>query len=144
MPAKARGSLTYANVMATIAVFVALGGSSYAAIKVTGKNVKDSSLMGKDIKNSSLGTADVKNGSLLAGDFKSGQLPAGPRGVTGPAGPPGPPGSPGAPGTALGLRKCKATAPSTRRPRAASSESAEGSWFSLASRYRGRGSLALT
>jgi hypothetical protein len=26
-------SLTYANVMATIAVFIALGGASYAAIK---------------------------------------------------------------------------------------------------------------
>ena len=33
--------LTYSNVMATIAVFIALGGSSYAAVKITGKNVKD-------------------------------------------------------------------------------------------------------
>jgi hypothetical protein len=104
---KFRTSLTYANVMATFAVFVALGGSSYAAIKVTGKNVKDSSLTGKDVRNSSLTTSDVKNRSLLAGDFKSGQLPAGGSGPTGPPGPPGPkgetgsqggPGTPGQPG----------------------------------------------
>ena len=29
--------LTYANVMATVAVFIALGGSSYAALSITGK-----------------------------------------------------------------------------------------------------------
>jgi hypothetical protein len=61
---KLRTRLTYANVMATIAVLIALGGSSYAAITVTGKNVKDSSLTGKDIRNSSLTTSDVKNRSL--------------------------------------------------------------------------------
>ena len=42
-----RARLTYANVMATIAVFVALGGSSYAAITITGKNVRNSSLTGR-------------------------------------------------------------------------------------------------
>ena len=35
MRAWLRSRLTYANVMATIAVFVALGGTSYAAIKIT-------------------------------------------------------------------------------------------------------------
>ncbi len=69
-----RNRLTYANTVATLALFLALGGSSYAAISITGKNVKNGSLTGKDIKGSSLGTKQVKNGSLLAGDFKSGQL----------------------------------------------------------------------
>ena len=82
-------------VAAYLALFVALGGSSYAAITVTGKNVRDGSLTGSDVKNSSLGTADVKNGSLLAGDFKGGQLPAGPRGPFGAAGPQGPRGGTG-------------------------------------------------
>jgi hypothetical protein len=91
MLAKLRARLTYANVMATIAVFVALGGSSYAAVTITGKNVKNSSLTGKDIKNNSIGSADVKglksgdvsDHSLLAKDFKTGQLPAGPQGLKG-------------------------------------------------------------
>jgi hypothetical protein len=81
--AKLRNRLTFANVVSVLALFVALGGSSYAAIKVTGKNVKDSSLTGKDIKNSSLTTSDVKNRSLLSKDFKTGQLAAGPRGADG-------------------------------------------------------------
>jgi hypothetical protein len=81
--AKLRNRLTFANVVSVLALFVALGGSSYAAIKVTGKNVKDSSLTGKDIKNSSLTSSDVKNRSLLSKDFKTGQLPAGPRGADG-------------------------------------------------------------
>ena len=88
MLSKLRARLSYANVVATIALFVALGGSSYAAIKVTGKNVKDSSLTGKDIKNSTVTSSDVKNRSLLAADFKAGQLPAGPQGIQGPAGAP--------------------------------------------------------
>jgi hypothetical protein len=82
---KFRARLTYANVMATIALFVALGGSSYAAIKVTGKNVKDNSLT----------TADIKNKSLLRKDFKGGQLPAGAQGAPGKAGAQGRPGEDG-------------------------------------------------
>ncbi len=33
--------LSYANVMATAAVFIALGGSSYAALKITGAEVRE-------------------------------------------------------------------------------------------------------
>ena len=86
-----RRRLSYANVVASLALFVALGGTGYAAITITGKNVKDASLTGRDVRNSSLTTADVKNGTLLKQDFKAGQLPAGPA---------GPPGAPGAPGVA--------------------------------------------
>jgi hypothetical protein len=78
--------------MATAAVFIALGGSSYAALVVTGKNVKNSSLTGRDVKNSSLTTLDVKNRSLLAADFKPGQLPAGAQGARGETGLKGDPG----------------------------------------------------
>ena len=84
-----------AMVVALMALFVALGGSSYAALRVTGKNVKNSSLTGKDVKNKSLtgrdvknlGSGDVKDSSLLAKDFKPGQLPAGPQGIQGAPGP---------------------------------------------------------
>ena len=74
-----RRSLSYANVVASLALFVALGGSSYAAVAITGKDVRDGSLTGADIRNHSLTAADVKPGSLLASDFKPGQL----RGVVG-------------------------------------------------------------
>jgi hypothetical protein len=65
--------LSYANVMSTIAVFVALGGTSYAALKVTGKNVKDGSLTGKDVKNRSLGARDIKSGVLAGGPGQEGK-----------------------------------------------------------------------
>ena len=39
-----RRHLSYANVMATVAVFIALGGSSYAALKITGADVRNGSL----------------------------------------------------------------------------------------------------
>lgn len=100
--AKLRSRMTYANVVATIALFVALGGSSYAALKVTGRNVPKDALTGADIKNltgrdvinnsltgadvKNLTSADVTNGKLLAEDFAPGQLPKGETGATGPAG----------------------------------------------------------
>lgn len=79
MPSSLRNRLTFSNAIACIALFVALGGSSYAAVQITGASVKDNSLT----------TKDVRNGSLLAKDFKRGQIPAGPQGATGAQGPQG-------------------------------------------------------
>jgi hypothetical protein len=90
--------ITYANVVASLALFAALGGSSYAAIAVTGAQVRDGSLTGRDVRNSSITGKDVRNQSLLAQDFKSGQLPAGPQGPKGDKGDPGPQGLKGEPG----------------------------------------------
>lgn len=90
-----------------VALSVALGGTSYAAVAITGKDVRNSSLTGTDVRNSSLTGADVrnsaltgadiKNRSLSASDFRAGQLP---RGATGPAGATGPQGPKGDPGAA--------------------------------------------
>ncbi len=94
----------HATVVAYIALFVALGGSSYAAIRVgspqivnnsvRSKDIRNNDVRGRDIRNGTIGTADVGNESLLAEDFKPGQLPAGPQG--GPRG--GPQGLRGAKG----------------------------------------------
>jgi hypothetical protein len=61
-------------VVALIALFVALGGSSYAAITITGKNVKNGSLTGSDIKSGSLSGKQIKSGSLTGKQIKSGSL----------------------------------------------------------------------
>ena len=97
-----RRHLSYANVVASLALFIALGGTSYAALTITSKNVKDGTLTGKDIKNNSVSSADVRNGSLLSKDFKPGQLVAGapgPQGSPGATGAKGDKGDPGANGT---------------------------------------------
>lgn len=87
--------LTYSNVVASIALFAAFGGTSYAAITVTGAQVRDNSLSGRDVRNSSLTGRDVRDQSLLARDFKQGQLPAGPQGTPGAPGPKGDTGAKG-------------------------------------------------
>jgi hypothetical protein len=48
-----RSRLSYANVMATIAVFIALGGVTWAAATINGRDVINNSLTGKDIKDHS-------------------------------------------------------------------------------------------
>jgi len=94
-----RVHLTYANVMATVAVFIALGGSSYAAITLTKNSVKSKHIAKGAVKRSDIGkravnSAKVADFSLLAKDFKSGQLPAAPQGLQGDKGDTGAPGAP--------------------------------------------------
>lgn len=60
--------LTYANVMATVAVFIALGGGAYAAATIGSSDVKNNSLTGKDVKNNSLTEKDVQGTRWLLVD----------------------------------------------------------------------------
>jgi hypothetical protein len=91
---KLRSGFTYANVMATFAVFIALGGGAYAALRLPANSVGS-----KQIKAGAVSSSKVKNGSLLAGDFKAGQLPAGAQGPQGAAGAQGEKGDAGTNGT---------------------------------------------
>ena len=102
MPRRARNWLTYSNVMATTAVFIALGGSSYAAITLKKGQVKS-----RHIAKNAINSGKVKNRSLRARDFKAGQLPAaarGPAGARGPQGVRGARGPAGSPDTPAQVR----------------------------------------
>ena len=83
-----RTTATYSNVMATVAVFIALGGVSYA--------VATGSIDTREIKNNTIRGIDVRNGAVQAADLAPGALP--PRGATGAAGATGPAGTNGATG----------------------------------------------
>jgi len=85
-----RKRLSYSNVMATLAISVALGGTSYAAITITGKNVKNGSLTGADIKKHSV-QLNRLIGRLTAG-ARGPMGDTGPKGDTGLQGPKGDPG----------------------------------------------------
>jgi hypothetical protein len=85
-----RRHLTYANVMSTIAVFVALGGVSYAAATLPRHSVGT-----RQLKDNAVTSPKVKNRTLLAKDFKKGQLPKGATGKTGKVGPKGAQGAKG-------------------------------------------------
>ena len=100
MLVRLRRHLSYANVMATIAVFVALGGSSYAAITLHENSVRSAHIGDGQVKNSDLAknavtSANVRNRSLLAQDFKFGELPRGAKGRPGRDGAAGPDGQKG-------------------------------------------------
>jgi hypothetical protein len=56
--------LTYSNVMATVAVFIALGGSSYAVARISGSQLKNNSVAGKKLKRNTLGGKRIKESSL--------------------------------------------------------------------------------
>jgi hypothetical protein len=92
MGARIKRHLTYANVVASLAMFLALGGVGYAAVKLPRNSVGN-----KQLKDDAVRSKEVKNGSLLKGDFKAGQLP---RGAKGAPGTNGVDGHDGAPGTA--------------------------------------------
>jgi hypothetical protein len=80
-----------ATMLASIALLVALGGTSVAAVSALPSN----SVGTAQLKANAVTSAKVKNASLLRVDFKKGQLPAGPTGARGPQGPAGPAGPAG-------------------------------------------------
>ena len=95
MSAKCARHLSYANVMATLALFAALGGSSYAAL-----NLPKNSVGPKQLRANAVTSTKVKPGSLLTSDFRRSQRAAlrgrrGSRGAPGSAGPQGPAGPEG-------------------------------------------------
>jgi hypothetical protein len=85
-----RRRLTYANVMSTVAVFVALGGGAYALsvpknsvgtrqIKrsaVTSAKIRRSAITGAKIKQGAVTSAQVRDRSLRASDLAPGVIPS--------------------------------------------------------------------
>jgi hypothetical protein len=61
---KFRQHLTYANVMATLAVFTALGGSSYAALRISGKSIEKRSIPAKKLKRNTLTSNEIRESRL--------------------------------------------------------------------------------
>jgi hypothetical protein len=59
-----RQRMTYANVMSTLAVFIALGGSSYAAVKISGNNIKSRSISAAKIRRNSLTGREIRESRL--------------------------------------------------------------------------------
>jgi hypothetical protein len=111
-----------ATVIATLALFVALGGTGYAAVAlapnsvgspqikdgaVQSSDIKDGAINSSDIANGAIGSDDIKSGSIQVSDLSKGALKGldgkdGKDGAQGPAGPPGPAGPSGSGGGASG------------------------------------------
>jgi uncharacterized protein YjbI with pentapeptide repeats len=121
--------LSYANVMATLAFFLAVSGATAfaASTLLTGADIRDGSITGADVRNHTLSAqklrrgsvtgavvrnqsltgSDLKDGSVRAADFDPRELDllrgakgdAGAKGEQGPQGPQGAQGPPGEPGS---------------------------------------------
>ncbi len=117
MPSRLRDHLTYANAVATICLFVVLGGGAYAASTlpnnsvgteqiqrdgVTKPDVARDAIGPAELRTGSVQSLDVKDGSLRCQDFKKNvsACQAGTAGSTGPQGPMGPVGPVGPQGAA--------------------------------------------
>jgi hypothetical protein len=69
MITRVRAHLSYGNVVATMSLFVALGGTSFAIAEIGSDDVRNNSLRSRDIRNNTLRSQDVHDRSLRARDL---------------------------------------------------------------------------
>jgi hypothetical protein len=72
-----RNHLSYSSVTATAALFIALGGTSYAVIRIDSRDVVNNSLRSVDVRNDSLRSRDIRNRTLRARDLRPDALGGG-------------------------------------------------------------------
>src|SRR5215208_4963080 len=92
-----RSQLSYANVMATVAVFIALGGTSYAVTQlprnsVGAKQIRSNAVGTSELAKSAVRSRSITDRSIGVRDLSLGARSSlrgqqGPRGPVGPAGP---------------------------------------------------------
>lgn len=89
------------HAVAYVALFMSLGGTSYAAITITGASVRDGSLTSRDIADGSLAGRDVRDASIGISDLSAAaRATRGEKGDAGERGPAGPQGARGERGSA--------------------------------------------
>ena len=93
-----KSRFTYANVTASIALFVALGGVSYAATALPANSVGSTQLKSSAVTNSKIADATITSQKLNADTIKALKGQTGDRGLTGPTGSQGVKGDTGATG----------------------------------------------
>jgi len=69
-----RAHLSYANVTATLALFIALGGSSYAALRIGSREIVNNSVRSGDIRNNHVRSRDIRNRTILGRDVRRNAL----------------------------------------------------------------------
>ena len=100
MPGRIRRRLTYANVIATLALFLALNVGAYAAFKIPPNSIGSAQLKNRAVTPKKVSPSAIK-------------LFRGKKGEKGPEGPKGLPGAAGAQGTAVGFAAVDAAGKTT-------------------------------
>jgi len=71
---KLRSRLSFANVVAMIALFVALSGTSYAVSKVGAKDIRKNAVRAKHVKKNQIRSKHIKNRSVRSSDLAPGLI----------------------------------------------------------------------
>ena len=71
---KLRSHVSFANVIAMVALFVALSGTSYAVSKVGAKDIRKNAVRAKHIKKSQVRGKQIKNRSITSADLAPGVI----------------------------------------------------------------------
>jgi hypothetical protein len=66
--------LTYANVTSTLALFLALGGVSYAAVSVGSAEIRNNSVSTQDLRNNQIRSRDIRNRTIVNRDVLTNSL----------------------------------------------------------------------
>jgi hypothetical protein len=66
--------LNHGTVVAYLALFVALGGGSYAAVTINGKNIKDKSIAGKKLKNRTITKGKIRKNTLTGTEINESKI----------------------------------------------------------------------
>lgn len=84
MLSRLRSKFTFSNTVSVLALFVALGGTSYAALQVgsaqivdnsvRSTDVRDNDIRGRDIRNGTVRSADVRNDNIRGQDIHNGAI----------------------------------------------------------------------
>jgi hypothetical protein len=73
---KLRTRITSAHVIAMIALFVALSGSSYAAVTIRASQIRNNSIPGSKLKTGSIPATKLRNNSITGGKLKNNSVGA--------------------------------------------------------------------
>ncbi len=74
LAASLRSRLTFANLTALLALFIALGGSSYAAVRLGSEQIANNSLRSQDLRNNDVRGRDIRKGTVRGTDIRDGDL----------------------------------------------------------------------
>ena len=66
---KLRARLTYANVVATLALFLAMGGVSYGALRIGSASIVNNSVRTQDLRNNDIRSKDLRNNDIRSKDI---------------------------------------------------------------------------
>jgi hypothetical protein len=66
--------ISFSNVIAVIALFIALGGAAYAGSKINGKNIVNKSIGGGKLKNETITANKIKKGTITSAQIAPGSI----------------------------------------------------------------------